>query len=228
MIKLWPKPGTGTTKFLPGKKTAMSLHNTLGALQVQDSGQGFLTSRDAYNQRFDAIIANFPYKVKCIDDTCIWAESIKSAFFKSCQWLDLCARNGITLNPKMFQFAQDTVDFAGLEITKTNIRPSAKFLDSIHNFPVPTYISGARAWFGQGTYALALQSKWKHWCKSIASAHTRSLFAVLMVGNCVWLVAGSCARMRVGKPQSQERRWLSPMHCTKPATMWLGVHTYWP
>jgi hypothetical protein len=40
------------------------------------------------------------------------------------------------------------VDFAGLTITPTNIRSSARFLDAIRNFPTPTDITGARAWFG--------------------------------------------------------------------------------
>ena len=46
--------------------------------------QGFLASRDAYNQRFDAIIADFPNKVKCVDDTCMWVESIETAFLQTC------------------------------------------------------------------------------------------------------------------------------------------------
>ncbi|CAC5426162.1 unnamed protein product [Mytilus coruscus] len=99
-----------------------------------------------------------------VDDTCMWANSIEAAFFQACEWLDLCARNGITLNPKKFQFAQDTVNFAGLTITQTNIRPSTKFLDAISNFPTPTDITGARAWFGlinQGAYAFAMARQMK-------------------------------------------------------------------
>ena len=123
-----------------------------------------MASGDAYNQRFDAIISDFKNKVKCVDDTCMWAISIETSFFQACEWLDLCARNGITLNPKKFQFAQDTVDFAGLTITPTNIRPSAKFLDAIRNFPTPTDITGARAWFGlinQGAYAFSMTRQMK-------------------------------------------------------------------
>lgn len=62
-------------------------------------------------------------------------------------------------NPKMLQLPQDTMDFAGLEITPTNIRPSAKFLDSICNFPVLKDVIGARVWFGlinQDAYAFAM------------------------------------------------------------------------
>ena len=135
-----------------------------GRYRYKVAPQGFLASGDAYTQRFDAIISDFPNKVKCVDDTCMWADNIEAAFFQACKWLDLCARNGITLNPAKFQFAQDDVIFAGLTITPTNVKPSKKFLDSIKNFPQPTDISGARAWFGlvnQGSYAFAMAKQMK-------------------------------------------------------------------
>ncbi|XP_013385575.1 uncharacterized protein LOC106155332 [Lingula anatina] len=94
----------------------------------------------------------------------MWANSVEEAFFQACKWLDLCARNGITLNPKKFQFAQDAVEFAGLAITPTNIQPSDKFIDAIRKFPTPTDISGARAWFGlinQGAYAFSMARQMK-------------------------------------------------------------------
>ena len=135
-----------------------------GRYRYKVAPQGFLASGDAYNHRFHAIISDFANKVKCVDDTCMWEKSVEAAFIQTCQWLDLCARNGITLNPQKFQFAQDTVDFAGLTITPTNICPSAKFLDAIRDFPVPTDITGARAWFGlinQGAYAFAMTKQMK-------------------------------------------------------------------
>ena len=135
-----------------------------GRYRYKVAPQGFLASGDAYNHRFDAIISDFPNKVKCVDDTCMWANTVEDAFFQTCEWLDLCAKNGITLNPKKFKFAQDTVDFAGLNITQTSIKPSSKFLNSIQNFPQPTDITGARAWFGlvnQGAYAFAMAKQMK-------------------------------------------------------------------
>ena len=135
-----------------------------GRYRYKVAPQGFLASGDGYTQRFDAIIADFPNKVKCVDDTCMWADSIEEAFYQTCHWLDLCARNGITLNPKKFQFAEDTVEFAGMTVTPTNIKPSMKFLDSIRHFPTPADISGARAWFGlvnQGAYAFSMAKQMK-------------------------------------------------------------------
>ena len=40
-----------------------------GRYRYRVAPQGFLASGDAYNQRFDEIIADFPDNVKCVDDT---------------------------------------------------------------------------------------------------------------------------------------------------------------
>ena len=135
-----------------------------GRYRYKVAPQGFLASGDGYTQRFDSIISNFENKVKCVDDTCMWAKNTEEAFFQTCQWLDLCATHGITLNPKKFQFALDTVEFSGLTVTKDSIKPQQKFLDSILHFPTPKDISGARAWFGlvnQGSYAFAMAKEMK-------------------------------------------------------------------
>ena len=130
-----------------------------GRYRYKVSPQGFLASGDGYTQRFDAIIATFPNKVKCVDDTCMWSNSIQEAFIQTCQWLDICARNGITLNPDKFQFCQRSVNFAGLTVTWENIKPNDKFLESVLDFPTPKDLTGARAWFGlvnQGAYAFSM------------------------------------------------------------------------
>ena len=60
-----------------------------GRYRYRVAPQGFIASGDGYNQRFDSIIAEFPNKVKCVDDTCMWARNIEEAFFQTCRWLDL-------------------------------------------------------------------------------------------------------------------------------------------
>ena len=124
--------------------------------------QGHLVSGDGFNERYEAITSEFKRKERCVDDTVMWADNIEDSFFQACQYLDLCARNGIILNPEKFQFCQDVVNFAGLQVTATNVKPSEKLLESIRNFPTPKDITGARAWFGlvnQGAYAFAMTSE---------------------------------------------------------------------
>ncbi|CAB3996762.1 Hypothetical predicted protein [Paramuricea clavata] len=76
--------------------------------------------------------------------------------------LDICGRHGIILNPDKFVFGQDNVEFAGFEITPTNVRPCARYLDAIRNFPTPTNLTDIRSWFGlinQVSYAFAASTR---------------------------------------------------------------------
>ena len=120
--------------------------------------QGYIASGDGYTRRFDEIVADFPCKVKSIDDTLMWADTIEDAFFQAVEWLDLCGHNGITLNPTKFSFARCTQEFAGFEVTPTTVRPCPGYLDAIRNFPTPCNITDVRSWFGlvnQVSYAFA-------------------------------------------------------------------------
>ena len=54
----------------------------------------------------------------------------------------------MVFSPEKFAFARETVEFAGFEITSKGIRPTAKYVESIKNFPTPTNISEVRSWFG--------------------------------------------------------------------------------
>ena len=110
--------------------------------------QGYFASGDAYTQRTDNITKDVKRKLKIIDDTLLYDETIEESFFHVWDYLTLCTSNGIVINLKKFQFCQDTVEFAGLSITPTGVSPSEKTLSAIRNFPTPTNTTGARSWFG--------------------------------------------------------------------------------
>ena len=59
------------------------------------------------------MIAHRTNRTKCIDDALLWSDNITEAFHQATEWLDLCATNGITLNPSKFRFACNEVEFAG-------------------------------------------------------------------------------------------------------------------
>ncbi|RLJ22718.1 hypothetical protein DJ031_00320, partial [bacterium endosymbiont of Escarpia laminata] len=129
-----------------------------GRYRYMTAPQGYIASGDGYTRRFDEIVSSFPNKTKCIDDTILWSNDITAAFHQAVKWLDICGNHGITLNPSKFVFAQNTVEFAGFEITPDSVRPSRKFLESILDFPTPKTITDIRAWFGlvnQVAYAFA-------------------------------------------------------------------------
>ena len=110
--------------------------------------QGYVASGDGYNQRYDNLIADVERKTKCVDDVCMWDSTIEDHWWRVIDYLILVGKNGIILNPKKFQFCQSTVEFAGFKVTETDVKPLAKYLDAIRDFPRPTNVSEIRSWFG--------------------------------------------------------------------------------
>lgn len=129
-----------------------------GRFRYRVAPQGYIASGDGYTRRFDEIVMDFPQITKCVDDSLLWSNSMEEAFFQAVQWLDLCGRNGIVLNPTKFVFSKQTVDYAGFQITPTSVKPCLKSLEAIKEFPTPKNITDVRSWFGlinQVSYAFA-------------------------------------------------------------------------
>ena len=133
-----------------------------GRYRYKTTPQGYIASGDGYTRRYDEIVADIPAKTKCIDDALLWADTLEESFFQAVQWLDICGRHGITLNPEKFVFGQDTVNFAGFEITLNSVRPSQQHFQAIRDFPTPRNITDIRSWFGlvnQVSYAFSMADK---------------------------------------------------------------------
>ena len=130
-----------------------------GRYQCLVAPQGYAASGDAYTRKYDEITAGFQDMVRCIDDTLLWSANTEGCFNRTVSYLELCGENGIILNPEKFNFAADIVEFAGFEITKESVRPCARFLKAITDFPTPKSITDVRSWFGlvnQASYAFSM------------------------------------------------------------------------
>ena len=94
-------------------------------------------------------------KVKCVDDTLLYDNSIKHS--TTLGIICLCTSNGIAINNQKFQLCMKTVTFPGLNITPSGITPYSNMLPVIRDFTVPQNIIGAQSWFG-----LVNQVAWAH------------------------------------------------------------------
>ena len=82
---------------------------------------------------------NIQNKTKCVDDAILWDDNIEESFWSAVHWLDTCGKNGVTLNPPKFVFAADEVEFAGFEITATDVtcKAQSQVPPDNHRFPNP-------------------------------------------------------------------------------------------
>ena len=110
--------------------------------------QGFLSSGDGYNRRFDAVLSTFERKERCIDDTIHYDSDVEQHWWRTIDFLTRVGEAGIVLNPEKFQFAKRSVDFAGFRVSDSTIEPLPKYLDAIRDFPSPTSTTDIRSWFG--------------------------------------------------------------------------------
>jgi hypothetical protein len=110
--------------------------------------QGFLSSGDGYNRRFDAIISDFERKERCVDDTIHYDVDLEQHWRRTMKFLSTVGNAGIVLNPTKFQFAERTVDFAGFCVSESSITPLPKYIDAIRHFPRPKSTTDIRSWFG--------------------------------------------------------------------------------
>ena len=110
--------------------------------------QGHSSAQDGYTRRYDDVLKDVPDIIKIIDDTMQWADNIEEAFWATAKFLSLCSQNGVILNPPKFKFAEETVEFAGFNITMDSILPSDTLMKDIKNFPAPSNISEVRSFYG--------------------------------------------------------------------------------
>ena len=111
-----------------------------GLYRYRVAPQGFLAAGDAYT-------AEITNRKQCVDDTCLYSNTLEEYFNLVFKFLSLCSGAGMVFNKKKTQFGQMEVEFLGLE-TADSVRPSSKYLAAIRDFPRPRDITGIRSWFG--------------------------------------------------------------------------------
>ena len=119
-----------------------------GSWRYKHAPQGFVSSGDAFNRRFDTILRDFTRKERVVDDTIHYDSDLEEHWWRTIDFLTTCGTSGVILNPDKFQFAQKEVDFAGFRISSNKIEPLPKYLDAIRDFPTPSSTRDIQSWFG--------------------------------------------------------------------------------
>ena len=121
-----------------------------GRYQYLRAPQGHIASGDAYTRRYDDIISGVKRKQKIVDDVLLYDTDIEQSFNHAFDFLTLCGKNGVTINPEKFQFAQEEVEFVGYNVGWDSYRPCDDMMSAIENFPMPENptLSDIRSWYG--------------------------------------------------------------------------------
>ena len=66
--------------------------------------QRFIAAEDVYTRQYDKIIKDIPWKVKRVDHTLLYGNSIEQESYHTWDYLYLCTSNSIVINNQKFQF----------------------------------------------------------------------------------------------------------------------------
>ena len=121
-----------------------------GRFRYRSMPQGYISSSDNYNKRFNDVIEEVPRRVRCVDDTAMWDLEMEEHWWRALRFLELVGSHGYVLNPNQekFQFCRKEVRFAGYQVSENKVEPLKKFLDAIEEFPAPRNKSDLRSFYG--------------------------------------------------------------------------------
>ena len=129
-------------------QNALMFITEFGRYRPITAPQGFHGSGDGYTKRTDDIIAGFPRKTKCIDDSLLYDPSIEQAFWHAIDFIILCNTNGMIFNMEKFRFAEEELDFAGFTVTMDGIKPTKQMISALEGFPIPKNRTDLKSFFG--------------------------------------------------------------------------------
>ena len=66
-----------------------------------------------------------------IGDSILYSRNVEAAFTQNAEYLKLVGRNSIILNPDKLKFAQKTVDWTRVRITKDAVEPLPEHIEAI-------------------------------------------------------------------------------------------------
>ena len=119
-----------------------------GRYRYTRAPQGYVSSGDGYNRRFEAILDGFKRMERCTDDTIFYDEALKHHWWRLINFIIRVGRSVIVLNPDKFQFCRKEVDFAGFKISNNKVEPLPKYINAIRMFPTPKSSTDIKSWFG--------------------------------------------------------------------------------
>ena len=139
-------PGTASTVSLFGKRTNILPLTPLGRFRYLRAPQGYVSSGDGYNRRFDAILSTCERSKRCVDNTLLYDSELEEHWWRVIDFLEKVGHAGIVLTSKKLQFCSKSVDFAGFRLLPDHVEPL--HLEAIRKFPTPKSTTDIRSWFG--------------------------------------------------------------------------------
>lgn len=120
----------------------------LGLLQYTRLPMGIRDAGDDYGERIDPIFSSIPNTRRVMEDILAFSETYEEHKVLVRKLFEAAAEHQVSIGAKKLQFAQESVKYAGYEVSGEGFSPDPELTRAIREFPVPTSTTDVRSFNG--------------------------------------------------------------------------------
>lgn len=125
-----------------------------GLFQFKRMPFGLTNAPATYCRLVQMVLAGIPHDVALpyLDDTCVHSPDLQGHFKGLAQVLEAHRKAGLKLQPSKCQLFQEEIEYLGHIISAQGVRPPAKYVQVVKDWPLPRTRTEARAFLGKVGY----------------------------------------------------------------------------
>ena len=132
------------------KYTMMALD--IGRFQWTRLPMSFIVAQDVFQRKLDAIFLSIPGVTGIADDMIIYGRNYLEHDQDLVNFLDVCRKNTLTLNPDKMQFRLPQVSFFGHQWSARGLSPDPKKIAAVKHMELPQDVEMMRSFLGLVNY----------------------------------------------------------------------------
>ena len=113
---------------------------------------GSIVEQDVFQRKLDAIFFNVPGVTGIADDMIIYGRNDQEHDEHLVNFLDVCRKNTLTLNPDKMQFRLPQVSFFGHQWSARGLSPDLKKIEAVKQMELPQDLETMRSFLGLVNY----------------------------------------------------------------------------
>ena len=132
------------------KLTTMALD--IGRFQWTCLPMGCVVAQDVFQRKLDAIFLNIPGVTGIADDMIVYGRTDQEHDVNLLNFLEVCRRNNLTLNPDKMQFRLPKVSFFGHTWSDKGLAADPKKIEAVKKMKIPQDVETMRSFLGMINY----------------------------------------------------------------------------
>ena len=136
----------------PDSRKLMTMALDIGRFQWTRLPMGSIMAQDIFQRKLDTIFLNVPGVTGIADDMIIYGRTDQEHDGNLLNFLEVCRKNNLTLNPEKLQFRLPKVSFCGHTWSDKGLSPDPKKVEAVKRMEILQDIDTMRSFLGMINY----------------------------------------------------------------------------